>query len=293
MCVINPPVLTICTSGDREDARIEPYKEDIIIVHEINNVGERNGILPGTFIDISSYVKKGGKLIVTAQEDLDKISMYDSAIVNFNGKVNEATKICVDVINSFTKQFEKNICFTATGKYFKTALKEDAITIASTLDKIPAIVLKNSGDGKAAYYGIFDDYSEFKTLPSYPIFWNSLVNFMVETESIDEFNYKAGRILTVTEQTVKTPSGKLKTSKLIMDEAGIYEFNDMKVAVNLLDEKESDIASALSLEEEEREEVSLEKERKEHNFGVASLLLLFVFIILCLETYYIKVRGDI
>lgn len=291
LCVVNPPVLTICTSGDREDQKIEPYKEDIIIVNEINNVGERNGILPGTFIDITAYVKNGGKLIITAQEDLDKIDMYDSAIVSFDGKINEAAKVCVDVINEFTKQFEKDICFAATGKYFRTTLKEDAITIASA-DRIPIIVIKKVGQGKVAYYGIFDDLSEFKTLPSYPIFWNDLVNFMVETENIDEFNYKAGKILTIPEQTVKTPSGKLKTSKLIMDEAGIYEFDDVKVAVNLLDEKESDLTS-LSLEKEAKKEVSLEKERKEHNFGVAPILLLIVFLILCLETFYIKIRGDI
>ena len=293
LCVVNPPVLTICTSGDRNGQRIEPYKQDIIITHEINNVGQRNGILPGTFIDVSSYVKKGGKLIFTAQEDLNKINMYDSAIVDFNGKTEETANVCVDVINQFTKQFEKDICFATSGKYFRTALKNDAIGIASTADNVPVIALKNLGDGKVIYYGIFDDYSEFKTLPSYPVFWNSMVNFMAETESIYEFNYKAGKILTVPEQTVKTPSGKLKTSKLIMDEAGIYEFDDRKVAVNLLDEKESDVAPVLSLEKEEKKEVVLEKERKEHNFGIASLLLLIVFILLCIETFYIKVRGDI
>ncbi len=292
LCVVNPPVLTICTSGDMNGQKIEPYKQDIIIVHEINNVGERNGILPGTFVDISSYVERGGKLIVTAQDNLDRINMHGASPVNFNGKVVEASRACVDILNQFTKQFEKDICFTTTGKYFRTSLGEDAIAVVSTSNKIPLIVLGSTGGGKAAYYGIFDDYSEFKTLPSYPIFWNSLVNFMVQTENIAEFNYQAGRILTVTEQKVKTPSGTLRTSKLIMDEAGIYEFNGKKIAVNLLDEKESDLTS-LSLEKKSSEDVSLEKERKEHNFGIASFLLLIVFLILCAETFYIKMRGDV
>lgn len=291
LCVVNPPVLTICTSGDKNGQRIEPYKQDIIIVHEINNVGERNGILPGTFIDISTYVKNGGKLIVTAQNDLDKINMYESAVVELNGKVEEAAKVCVDVINQFTKQFEKDICFAATEKFFRTALKNDAVAIASA-NNLPVIALKNLGKGKAAYYGIFDEYSEFKTLPSYPIFWKGLVNFMVETENLNEFNYKAGKILTIPEQTVKTPSGNLKTSKLIMDEAGVYKFNDVEVAVNLLNEEESNLAS-VSMQKEEKKETALEKERQEHNFGISSLLLLIVFLILCAETYYIKVRGDI
>lgn len=293
LCVVNPPVLTICTSGDRNGQKVEPYEQDIMIVHEINNVRKRDGILPGNFIDISSYVKKGGKLVYTAQEDLAGVNMYDSVVVQFNGKTEEASNVCVDVINQFTKQFEKDICFTTTGKFFKATLKKDSISIVSTPDKTPVIVLRNLGEGKIAYYGIFDSYSEFKTLPSYPIFWNNLVNFMVETEGINEFNYQAGKILTIPEQTVNTPSGKLKTSKLIMDEAGIYEFNGMKIAVNLLDEQESDVAPVLSLEKEEKKDVAMEKERKEHNFGITHLLLIIVFLILSIETYYLKVRGDI
>jgi len=293
LCVVNPPVLTICTSGDKDGAKVEPFDQDAIVVHEINNVGERNGILPGTFIDISSYVKKGGQLIFTAQDELDKINMYDSAILDFKGKVEEAASVCVDIVNQFTKQFEKDICFTTTGKHFKADLKEGTVSIASTSGNNPIIALKNMGDGKVAYYGIFDSNSEFKTLPSYPIFWNSLVNFMIDQESINEFNYKAGKILTIPEQKVKTPSGTLKTSKLIMDEAGIYELDERKVAVNLLDEEESDVAPAMEIEDEEKKEAALEKERVEHNFGIAPLLLLIAFLLLSLETYYLKARGDI
>jgi hypothetical protein len=292
LCVVNPPVLTICTSGDRNGQRVEPYNQDIIIVHEINNVGERNGILPGTFVDISAYVKKGGRLIITAQDNLDKINMYDGAIVNLKGMVNKPTKVCVDVINQFTKQFERDICFATTGKYFGASLKNGAITVASALDKTPIIVVGKLNKGKIAYYGIFDDESEFKTLPSYPIFWNSFVNFMVETENINEFNYKTGKILTIPLQTVKTPSGPVRTSKVIMDEAGIYEFNSRKVAANLLDEKESDLAS-FAIEKGAKKEVAFEKQRKEHNFGIASFLLLIAFLLLSIETVYIKRRGDI
>lgn len=293
LCVVNPPVLTICTSGDKNRGKVEPYEQDAIVVHEINNVGKRNGILPGTFIDISTYVRKGGKLVFTAQDDLDNINMYDSAIVDFKGKVEEAASVCVDIVNQFTKQFEKDICFTTTGKYFKTGLKEGTIGIASASGSNPIIALKNIGEGKAAYYGIFDDNSEFKTLPSYPIFWNSLVNFMIDQESVKEFNYKTGKILTIPEQKVKTPSGTLKTSKLIMDEAGIYELDERKIAVNLLDEEESDVAPVLDVETEEKKETALEKERVEHNFGIAPILLLIAFLLLGLEIYYLKVRGDI
>src|SRR3989338_1909600 len=54
--VVNPPVLTLNTMGER----IDPLAHDVIIVHRINNVGRRDGILPGTFQDVSNYVKNGG-----------------------------------------------------------------------------------------------------------------------------------------------------------------------------------------------------------------------------------------
>ena len=40
--VVNPPVMTVSTKGQR----IEPFEHDVIVVHSINNVGSREGILP-------------------------------------------------------------------------------------------------------------------------------------------------------------------------------------------------------------------------------------------------------
>ncbi|HJO02307.1 MAG TPA: BatA and WFA domain-containing protein, partial [Candidatus Woesearchaeota archaeon] len=47
--VVNPPVLTLNTYGER----IEPFEHDVIVIHNINNIGKRDGILPGTFQDLS------------------------------------------------------------------------------------------------------------------------------------------------------------------------------------------------------------------------------------------------
>ena len=48
--IVNPPVLTVNTHGER----IEPFKSDVIIINKINNVGGRDGILPGTFQGLSA-----------------------------------------------------------------------------------------------------------------------------------------------------------------------------------------------------------------------------------------------
>ncbi len=287
--VVNPPVLTINTRKEK----VEPYKHDIIIVYKINNAGRREGIIPGTFGDIEDYVNKGGNLIIAAQDDLKEIDMKSLPVVDLKGKINTPTKVCVDTINQVTKQFEKERCFTAAGSYFGAEQKKGSITFASADDKNPLIVYGEKKKGRVAYYGILDEVSDFKTLPAYPIFWNSLINFMVGTEDIKDFNHKTGKIVAINKQNVKTPTSTVTTSKLLMDDAGIYEFDKKKFAVNLIDEKESDInlpSKAESLEERER---LLDRESKEHDFNLEFPILLLVFLFMLAEFLYIKVRGDL
>jgi len=287
--VVNPPVLTINTKKER----IEPYKHDIIIVYKINNVNKRDGIVPGTFDDIEDYVNKGGNLIIAAQDDLKEISMKSLPAVELKNKISKPTKVCVETINQITKQFEKERCFTTAATYFGAEAKKGAITFASADDKTPLIVYGEKKSGKVAYYGIFDEASDFKTLPSYPIFWSSLINFMVGAEDIKDYNFKTGKILTIGEQKVKTPSSSLTTSKLLMDEAGIYEIGSKKYAVNLLDEKESDVSLPSKVEARKAREKFIERESREHDFNLELPILLLVFILMLGEFFYIKRRGDL
>ena len=287
--VVTPPVLTINTKKER----IEPYKHDVVIAYKINNVNKRDGIVPGTFEDIEEYVDNGGSLIITAQEDLKEINMKNLPVIDLKSKINKPTKVCVETINQITKQFEKEKCFTTTASYFGAEAKKSTIIFASADDKTPLIVYGEKKKGKAVYYGILDETSDFKTLPSYPIFWNSLINFMVGTEDIKDFNYKTGKIATIGEQKVKTPSTALTTSKLLMDEVGIYEFDNKKFAVNLLDEKESNINLPSKVEAQKEREKLLERESKERDFNIELPILALVFLFMLTEFVYIKRRGDI
>jgi hypothetical protein len=286
--IVNPPVLTLNTDGNR----IEPFEHDVIIVHGINNVGRRDGILPGTFQDLSNYVKDGGKLIITAQDDLKNFNKVDLDIVSLNKLVQDTKRVCVDVINEMTKQFENENCFATASQYFDADAKEDALIIGSILEN-PVLAVKDQHKGRIFYYGIIDQSSDFKTLPSYPIFWNSLVNFMAETEDVNDFNSKTGKIVTVNNQQVKTPSTSLTTSRIIFDEAGIYEFDDKKFAVNLLDEGESAVTRGSVLKEDKESADVLKEQGIEKDFSLSMILLLIVFALLMFEVFYIKRRGDL
>ena len=287
--VVNPPVLTINTRKER----IEPFKHDVIVVYKINNANKQDGIVPGTFRDIENYVDKGGNVIIAAQSDLKEIDTSGLLNIELKSKLNQPTKVCVETINQVTKQFEKERCFTTAASYFSGELKKGMITFASADDKTPLIVYGEKKGGKAVYYGIMDETSDFKTLPSYPIFWNSLINFMVGAEDIKDFNYKTGRIFTIGSQKVKTPSGSLTTSKLLMDEVGIYEFDNKKFAANLLSEKESDIGMLAKVDGSEERQNLLGRESQEHDFNLELPILLLVFLFIMVEFFYIKRRGDL
>tara|TARA_Y100000310_G_scaffold241784_1_gene245878 strand:+ start:41944 stop:43806 length:1863 start_codon:yes stop_codon:yes gene_type:complete len=284
--VVNPPVFTINTNGDR----IEPFEHDVIIVHSINNVGNRDGILPGTFLDLSNYVKNGGNLIITGQDNLDKFNKVDMDIVNLRTLLRDTRRVCLEVVNEMTKPLES--CFATVSQYFDADAKEGTNVMAS-INEIPVLVMKEHHKGKIFYYGIIDDASDFKTLPSYPILWNSLINFMAETEDIRNFNSKTGRVVTISQQRVKTPSSSLTTSRVIFDEVGIYEFDNKKFAANVLDEKESDVTKESTLDDESESTDVLKQRGVEKNFSLSSLILLVVFLLLAFEVYYLKRRGDI
>ncbi len=286
--VVNPPVLTLNTKGER----IEPMAHDVIIIHGINNVGTRDGILPGAFQDLSNYVKNGGKLIITAQPDLDKINKVDLDIVELKSLAQDTKRVCIDAVNEITKDFGNIDCFSTVSRYFVSSAVKDAIVMAS-IEGTPILAFKEHFKGKIFYYGIIDDSSDFRTLPSYPVFWNSLINFMAETEDIGEFNIKTGRVATVNEQNVKTPTSSLKTSKVIFDEAGIYELNGRKYAANLLDEAESDVVKGSLLNEESESAETLKEEGRETDLSLSPLLLVLSLLLLCFEIFYIKRRGDL
>ena len=283
--VVNPPVLTINTKKQK----IEPYKHDAVIFYKV----KKSELVPGTFEDIERYVDNGGNFIISAQDDLGSVNMRGLPVVELKAKLNKPTKVCVETINQITKQFEKERCFTTTASYFGAEANRGTITFASADDKTPLIVYGDKKKGKVAYYGILDDTSDFKTLPSYPIFWSLLINFMAGAEDIKEFNHKTGRIVTINEQKVKTPSSTLTTSKLLMDEVGIYEFDNKKIAVNLLDEKESDISIPSKVEEKTERERLLGRESRAHDFSLELTILVFVFLFMMTEFFYIKRRGDI
>ncbi|MFH2028266.1 MAG: hypothetical protein ABIJ08_03970, partial [Nanoarchaeota archaeon] len=114
----------------------------------------------------------------------------------------------------------------------------------------------------------------------------------IRTENINDYNFKCGDILAIKEQDVATPTTTLSTSKLILDENGIYGFDNKKVAANLLNEDESDLTKESDMVEQDAS-FSLGTEIKKKKVDLEIYLLILVLIIAFIEIYYVKQRGDL
>lgn len=255
---------------------------DVIIMHKF----DKSLILPSFYKDVVRVVEKGHALIVTAQSDINDDNFKAILPVDIE-KLEGSSTVTTVVINEFTKDID----FGFVSKHFKATPKENSIVLAQTDDSSPILDLTSKGSGTIIYYGILDDYSGFKMTTGYPIFWNQLLNFLVRTSDLEDYNFNTDRILTIKEQEVKTPSGTVSTSKLLLDKTGIYEFDSKRIVANLINEMESDVSRTGSLEQEKKLVVQKAEHIRDINFELA--LILFGFLLVFAEVGFIKWRGDI
>lgn len=250
---------------------------DIYVIHDV----DINQVLPGTFEDIVKKEKKA--VIVHVQYNSNNIN-YKGLLPVKLGDPQEGGIISIDQMNAYTKNTE----FGMADAYFDAELDNGAISIASVNEQ-PVIAMKQE-KAKLVYFGI-PETSEFKFSTSYPIFWTELIKQLTSQQDVRNLNFKAGdTIILDEEQTVKTPTKTVKKAALILDESGVYELEDRTIAVNLVNEKESDV-NAEEIEGIKSPDYELQsvKQQKEWPFTVP--LLIAAMIILFLELLFIKRRG--
>ncbi|MBW2999247.1 VWA domain-containing protein [Candidatus Woesearchaeota archaeon] len=256
---------------------------DVYVFHDI----DPEKTIIGTFQEIEDKSDAGASLIIHVQDgivDLDYKKLLPVYV--------EGTEIGAAINVDQTNRFTRNIDFGDVGEYLKVKNREESVSIASVAGN-PIISFMQKGDGKVIYYGIPEDTSDFKLSPSYPIFWTNLLRFLTGQQDVKGLNYQVGDILILEkEQNIKTPVKQITTKNLLLDKAGIYELENKNIAVNLKNEKESNI----NIEKEigqKAEKYTLKPVEEEVDFSFEIPLLVFACIVLFFELFYIKVRGDI
>lgn len=269
--VTNPPVMP---------AKLD---HDIIILSDT----DPPLVIAGTFESIEKAVDKGSSFVIMASPELPKLKAEKLLPVTLL-ELRNKTAITPTTENSITK----GIPFGNAAVYFGTETLAGSAVLLSASDNSSLFTIKKFGDGKVIYYGIVDNDSDFKLSPYYPIFWSRTVKFLEGIEDASSFNQKTGNLVALREkQEVKTPSTTIKTSLVIFDEAGTYTIADKQVAVNLFDEKESEVTreEELQIPPPASQEKSIFDKKQE-------LMLYFVIaamVLLIFDMLYMKWRGEI
>jgi hypothetical protein len=253
-------------------------------------------VLPGTFTGVKKEVENRGKAVIMAAQS-------DFLAVNYEGLMpmwaNETITSPTNIITGSAESLTANIEFGITKKYFKTnpLAGVNFVTIAATDDKTPIITFNALGNGKVFFYGILDEDKEadtsFAKSPVYFVFWKRVIDFATNTPSIKSLNYKTGSTVNFPEeQRVSTPSGVITTSSLLLEQAGLYTLQDRAIAINLINEKESDVNGERIVEEAGAYQSSA-RFKDEVPYELTDYLIIFGIILLFLEFIYVKMRGDL
>ncbi|HSU73166.1 MAG TPA: VWA domain-containing protein [Candidatus Binatia bacterium] len=259
---------------------------DVVIIDNVN----KDEVLAGTYDDILKDVQRDGKTaIVNAQEN--SLDIDYRGLVPF-GLTGTGENGYINVENP--TRFTRNIEFGKLPTYFTTNLQPGVVPVAIVGNNSAIITVATvPGGGKLIWYGIPEKNTDFKFSPYYPIFWYELIKYVTNQKDITGMNFRTGTTLLLDKDTkVVSPSGTSETNRIIFDKAGIYELPDRKLAVNLLNEQESDINPREKLGDSP-DDVKLTPVRELRSIPWEITLLVAALVILFVELLYVKIRGDI
>ena len=246
---------------------------DIYIIAGLN----KNEVLPGTFDNILEKVSEGKSVVITPQIDLKQIDTtgivpFEIIGISPGGSVN---------IDQVTK-FSNDVDFGNVGRYIDVEnFYENYVSIAS-VNNVSVMGIVDKGSGKIFYYGIFDDESDFKLTPEYPVFWNNLIGFLVGKVDLNDVNLKTGSIIDIANRSI------------VLDKAGFFNIGNSEFAVNLLDIKESDINFISPVGDIKKAgNIKLEAVSSDYEFKLEVVLLILALLLVIIEIIYIKYRGEI
>lgn len=255
---------------------------DVIVVHNV----DKNEVLRGTFRDLLKRAENGATVIVAVQENSDQIDYEGLLPVTLKERTDGGL---VEVVQQTS--FTKNVEFGAARGMFAADPIGSQIVVAQVQES-PVITIKKVGQGKVIYFGLLEN-GEFPFSPNYPIFWTELLKYVTDRDDVRNLNFKTGETLLLDEeQRVRTPSKTVQRAALVLDEAGVYELENRNIAVNLVNEFESNINPGTAIGTKSTDyELRPVKETRE--FPWTLLLLVIALGVAVFEIFFVKYRGDV
>ncbi len=188
----------------------------------------------------------------------------------------------------------------AIGYYLKGEEKSGSVAWILAEDGTPIISYWRAGLGKVVYLGIPDitgDYawSDFHTMPEYPIFWLNLIDYLCGTGGVADCNKLTGSAMQFDSKVRATTPDKrvIKTDNLLFDQTGVYEIPGKLVSANLYDAAESNIEDSGITTTETTKASAGETVRTTTKKEFDWILLILALLLICTELYYIRSRGEL
>jgi hypothetical protein len=256
---------------------------------------------------LSDYISSGGMAVIIASPGLQDMDLLPVDV----GPIGNSTSLNIARQSTITSGID--IEKVDVKKYFKATLKNGAVGLVESGDKEKSVMLAywKFGKGTVVYSGFADPrgnniydplnegvWNDFHTLPGYPLFWKQLLEWLKGSLDVTEYNANTGMIIRFpVSVTVNTPSDKVTTDTLLLDEVGIYEVPGKSVAVNLFNERESNLAGG-GLNAEATNATALnqpayspETIRKPMNLDIYFIIVAMFLVFL--ELYYLHWRGEL
>ncbi|MBI2676050.1 MAG: BatA domain-containing protein [Candidatus Aenigmarchaeota archaeon] len=261
---------------------------EIFILHNI----EPGKLLPGAVKDIAEKVGKGAGVVIAAHRGMENIDYRE--LVDLQAK---RVKKPLQAIRKESRLTE-GMDFGRVGEYYDVSFP-NTTELAYGNDgnrSAPLIAFAAKGSGTILYYGLDEASSSFHYELLYPVFWKRMIEQMAGKLDERQLNMKTGSILSLDGlKEVEYPDGSKSASKtLVLDQSGIYTIRPegKKIAANLAQEMESAVSSAFASEESKKllSPAAQEREAKVEMTHLAALLLL---LLLFLELFILKYRGDV
>jgi len=258
---------------------------DVIIVHEV---------LPEKFIiaianKLANYVDNGGKLVIAGQKDENLLDFRGLLPVNLAEWANGTYPMV-----KFSGDITSDVAFDKVNGYFKASKQPGVIDVVDAEDGSPLIALLQKGVSKVVYYGIIESESDFRLSTSYPVFWHKLLNYLSGISGYDDMNKKTGSYLVFdSKKTIKTPAGEVLTDRLALNDVGFYQVSGSTIAVNLLNQNESQVQRPGNLNFAAVDAAIKDKYKQLKESELVLYLLMAAIALVFLEVLYVKMRGDL
>lgn len=250
---------------------------------------------------ILDYLQNGGNLVILASKSLENREFLPLE----TEEIGNDTTLNIVLPSKITEgtELEK----VEVKKHLKSKPKKGSTILVEAGDNSPMLSFWKVGKGTVLYSGLADPegdniydplnpgvWNNFHAKPTYPLFWLRLIEWLTGSLDVSEFNAKTESFIKFnTPQKIQTPSLSITTDNLLLDEVGIYRLPDKTLAVNMYNDRESNLEKKIDITQGEPKEIPyVPAERmvpKELDIYFILLGMLFVFF----ELYYLKWRGEL